>query len=140
MSSRKFAKPLLVRLKSSRWLRGYLVGAHLAAAVAALLLPLSLAYMVSLLLLIAISLALYFSYYAQPHIEALRFTTVGSWQLYLNGRWWKVEILPGTFLSRYLVILRYRLDSGRRGVVICPVDSMGRDELRRLRVAVRLSI
>ena len=70
-------------------------------------------------------------------LRALEFDAMGEARLQDGrGLWHPARLRPGSYVSRWLIVLMFEA-SGRRRALVLLEDAAGRDELRRLRVWLR---
>ena len=133
MSHAAYASPLVLEPRRSRYLFVYLVLIH-ALALAMLAAPLNL----PLALRLGVAGAVVLSFIWQmtrvpPH--RLVWQADGDWQLFFAEASERTgQLRPDSYVSPWLVILRFKLEKGGRcGVVIMP-DMLDPQSFRRLRV------
>lgn len=130
---------LSLRLKPSRLAKNCLYVPHVMAVT--MILKSALPTIISLAFIIAIIISGYLSYrqllHQQKQNRHIRFISRRGWQLKLQkDNFQAVEILPGSWMCVWLIVLHYRLENR---VYALPIfcDAMHPDEFRRLRVYLR---
>jgi len=102
----------------------------------------------SLLVFIFISIAYYFRLHliqkSKKSILSIQQDSVNNWfvAIYDEGHEAKLEsviLLASSFVSKSLIVLNYRNDSGSQYSVIITRDSISSNEFRRLQVRLKLS-
>lgn len=133
MSHDAFASPLVLEPRRSRYLHIYLVLIH-ALALAVIAAPLNL----SLTLRLAVAVVVVLSFIR--HItrlppRRLAWQTDEDWQLlFQDGSERTGQLRPDTYVSPWLVILRFQLEQGGRCSVVILPDMLDPQSFRRLRV------
>ena len=132
---------LQVRIRPSLLQRRLLVALHGTAAVAVLCAGIPLAFKLVLLLLLATTLW----HECRRHADAARqgdivlCCTGNEWRIDERGEQRRVELLPDSRVLEHAVVLRIRESGSRRARSLLLLDdSATADELRRLRVCLRL--
>ncbi|MEA3277511.1 MAG: protein YgfX [Pseudomonadota bacterium] len=144
MTKRPDQPPLRIRPGFSRRLAGFVLVTHAAALTSVALLPVAWYVRLTLALTVLGSLA----YQSAVHLirtapwavrEALR-ESDGTWTLILaSGARVDANLSPSTLVTTGLVVLNFRCGGWRlRSLVLLP-DALNENELRRLRVRLRLS-
>jgi hypothetical protein len=74
----------------------------------------------------------------RPGIRTLELNTTGGARC-LNGlgQWRDAEVLPGSYVSRWLIVLILGIEGRRRRSLVLLPDSAAADDLRRLRAWLR---
>jgi hypothetical protein len=135
--------PIKVNLEFSAWLASYLLLMHLLASVIVILLDLGLALSSSLLAFILFSLIYHwrrYLLYLHPNsVIGVEWSHDRGWLIGLkSGNRVRVELCPTSFVSRSIMVLHFNSnDYGRRNVAIAG-DALDRDQLRRLRVLLKM--
>ncbi len=140
---RNHPNELRITLRPSRLLVGFLAFAHIGALLCLLLSGLS-AWLIGVgggLLIISLTINV---------LKCFRNAVSGAATMLgysLDGQWWlsdgiqqrqQVELLPGSMLHPLLAVLNFRLSAGGKKRLLLLPDMLGMDEMRRLRVAVRM--
>jgi hypothetical protein len=142
VSDHRRRPPLRLQPGRSRWLVLMLLAMHLLAAGVLLLIPLQPLLRMLLLLLVAFSLG--YGLWAQVLALApwsLREATWSEqgWHLgFRNGRQREAVLLPSTLSSVHLVILHFRAGWLRYPQMILTEEVIAPEQLRQLRVRLRL--
>ncbi len=93
---------------------------------------------VQLALLLATGMATARGVYRAARLPQLALDEAGSVHVRSGeGEWQAVTVLPDSFVSSTLVVLRYRQQRARARTVTLLPDSASPDDLRRLRVSLR---
>ena len=128
--------PPRLELRPSRWLLAWILLLHLLTAIVIFAVPLPWAGKTACYLAIAISLWFYYRRDYRGACSELRPQNMKHWRLLRHGVELEAE-LSRYQVFRFLVILGFTLDSGKRCVVLIPEDAMEKDSHRRLRSALR---
>ncbi len=145
MSSPKYATPLVLEPRPSRWLLSLMLFAHGGAIVVLLALD-EWSWPVRLLLVVAVLVSLWFTlgrlgWWQSPiRIRRLIWQTENEWRLELcNGEILTARLRPSSFMHPWLVVLNLRVEGQRlpRSLVLAR-DSLDAMTFRQLRV--RLTI
>lgn len=136
-------KPIAATLTPSRLLAGLLMGMHGVCALLVLLLPLAWPLQLTLLMIVAASLAYHWlrdvSQRLPASVNGLHLATDGTFSVRLRqGDWVSAEVLGTSFVKPWLTVLNLKLE-GRRfmlPVVLLP-DALNHDDFRRLRAWLR---
>lgn len=133
MSHDAYASPLVLEPRRSRYLLIYLVLIH-ALALAVIAAPFNL----SLSLRLAVAAVVVMSFIRQIiRVPPWRLVwrTDQDWQLlFQDGRERTGQLRPDTYVSIWLVILRFQLEQGGRCSVVILPDMLDPQSFRRLRV------
>ena len=145
MSSTVSEIPLSIEIKPSRLLTVYVLCIHAAATLVATILPVSLWIMCGMLLLLLMSCAVTYTRRINLHtrnaVVGLERRPDGAWQIHLkDGSAHQVNLLPDSYLHPELLVLNFKLCSGKRRSVVLARDSADSTSLRRLRVALALGV
>lgn len=145
MSSIVSATPLTLELKPSRWLALYVLCVYAAAVLVIVILPVAFLVKCGALLVSLLSCALTYqrrvNLRSRHAIVGLNRHTDGSWQLRLtDGNTHQASLLPDSYLHPELLVLNFRLGSGKRRSVVLVRDSADATSLRRLRVGLALGV
>ena len=125
-----------IELKPSR-LMGLLLGGMTLLALSALYLAV-LPVVVHGLLGLAVVLIAARAWQRSRVPEVLRIAADGGLQCRNEQAEWKeIEILGDSLVTRYMIVLRYRVPGTRVQTRVLMADSAAADELRRLRVSLR---
>jgi len=133
--------PPRLELCPSRWLLIWTGALHLITAIVLFLVPLTTLLKTFGYLIIAGNLWFYFRYDYQRHGRCsffeLRPQNLKHWHLIKsNGSEIKAELHQHQ-VFRFLVILHFILDSGKRCLVLIPEDALDKDSHRQLRAALK---
>jgi hypothetical protein len=133
--------PPRLELRPSRWLLIWTGALHLLTAIVILLVPLPALLKTFGYLIIAGSLWFYFHRDYQSRgrcsYSELRPQNIKHWHLLKSsGTEEKAELLQHQ-VFRFLVVLDFILDSGKRCRVLIPEDAVDKENHRRLRAALR---
>ena len=125
-----------IELKRSVWLMALMLMMVLLAG-----LSIALAYLpVWIQMTLAASLLstmIYYIWIMRQPLLGVRIKSDGQIQLSVaNGEWQSTELMPGSFVSPGLSVVRLRTKHTMHRLILLP-DSAGRDELRRLRLSLR---
>lgn len=140
----KFTMPLVLEPKRSTYLLIYLLCVHGFTA-AVLLLPLSVpgGWLAGLALLVLTSLGWQLrrhGFWGSPRLYRLVWQQDGSWSVQEAGQVEKgLQLLPDSFMSAYLIILRLRTAGSVTRSFILLKDSLPEPEWHLLRVRLRYS-
>ncbi|MDY6942395.1 MAG: protein YgfX [Pseudomonadota bacterium] len=139
MSLDGFAATRDFYLRPSRWLTVGLAGGYGLALISAwAVLPFQVAFVVSSLILVSAGLFLR-NHWMSGRVTRLTHLERGEWSLtQAAGRQCVGRLMPGAFITRGLVILRFRCGLTSRHVIVLP-DSLPWPLRRRLIVRVRFS-
>jgi len=146
MSSNKFSDPLQIDLRSSPHLALFLLVAHGTALALTPILTLPIWAALGMALGVAMNFVTTLYTYAllrgRYAVVRLVWTCEGSWILaYANGVVRKAELIPGSFVHPFLVVLSFRILETHfplnRCSVILASDSVNQNTFRRLRVRLR---
>ena len=144
MSSNVFAVTLDIRPRPSRILLISLLGIYTVTGILLLAwIPQWWAVVPALLILSAS-----FTFNMQRHVgmsgkyalSRLVWQSGGAWKIFgVGDQAESAELLPGVFVTRWLVVLNFRIgpDARKRSVLLCR-DSLDETSFRRLRVRLRL--
>ena len=137
-SFEKSAIPLALARKPSRVLRVASALCHAAAALAILLAAIPLSATVIALALIAASA--FYNYQQDSRPQALIWRAGNRWVIEATGEQTdtSAELHRIDFLSRWLVILTLRRQTGRTVKFVIPYDALSKDTFRLLRVRLRI--
>ena len=145
MSSPKYATPLVLEPRPSRWLLSLMLFAH-GGAIAVLLALDEWPWPVRLLLVVAVLVSLWFTlgrlgwWQSPTRIRRLIWQTENEWRLELcDGEILTARLRPSSFMHPWLVVLNLRVEGQRlpRSLVLAR-DSLDAMTFRQLRV--RLTI
>jgi toxin CptA len=139
-SSEKFVAPLHLILEPSRGLSRGIAAIHALAGVAAVANPLPL--WARLGLLAAVAFSFYLTrrdYVLEPKVQGLTRHADASWEIIRRSGAVPAELADSTVVTRWLVILHLRTETGEIAVPICR-DSVDPEAFRRLRVDLRCRI
>jgi toxin CptA len=130
-----FPLPLVASIDGSRQLRSLLAFVHLCGAVAIFLTSLPLPLQWTGLLLLTISMALYWRQNQQIRVRG---NQNGKFEVWLSGKWCVASIDSSSVIWPGLTVVRFATESERlhRHLVILP-DSLPKEDFRRLRVWLR---
>lgn len=133
--------PPRLELRPSRGLLIWTGALHLLTAIVIFLVPLTLLLKMLAYMIVAFSLWFYFYRDYQRHgrcsFSELRPRNMKHWCLITtSGTELKAE-LHRHQVFRFLVVLDFILDSGKRCLVLVPEDSLDKESHRRLRAALR---
>jgi len=133
--------PPRLELRPSRWLLIWTVALHLLTAIVISLVPLTALLKTLGYIIIASSLWFYFRRDYQSHgrcsYSELRPQNIKRWHLMKSsGTELKAELLHHQ-VFRYLIVLHFKLDSGKRCLVLISEDALDKESHRRLRAALR---
>lgn len=130
--------PITIGLHRSRFIDGVLLLVLLLVLVAGLLLPGHSPWSAGILLLGGLSGALAWRG-LRPQVEALRLLADGGLEIrrVAETAFVAVETEPGVLLHPALLVARLRAADGRRALLTLTVDSLSREDFRRLRVFLR---
>lgn len=136
MSSKKSAPALQIELGRSRYLCLFVLLSHCGATVAVAFTaiePLFRAVLVGVALL-----SLYRSWSRlTPGFIILRWDSLDQWWLYdRDGGEHAADLLPGSYVHPWFMVLRFRVDRSVHDLVLMP-DNVCRTSLRRLRVRLK---
>lgn len=126
-----------IELKPSVWLRVLMAAMGLLALLSIALASLSVQFQA--MLVAGLFAASGWSIWKNRRpLPSLRLQSGGQIQVSVAGADWRsAEVLPGSFVSPGLSVVRLRMEDGQKhGLTLLP-DSAGPDELRRLRVSLR---
>jgi toxin CptA len=133
-------KPIVATLAPSRLLAALLVGMHGLCALLVVLMPLASTLRLTLLMIIAASLAYHLLRDVLQRLPAsvsgLHLATDGTFSVRLRqSDWVPAEVLGTSFVQPWLTVLNLKLERGRfmHPVVLLP-DALNHDDFRRLRV------
>jgi len=130
--------PLSIVLEPSRRLRGFLIALHGLATLAALVNGLPLWGKIAALTLVACSARHHLRNVAHLPIVSLHADAEQNWRLGLaSGREMEARLLPGTVVSRWLIVLHLRDATGRFHALPVLPDSVDSESYRRLCVCLR---
>ena len=135
-SSSKSVVPLHLILERSRWLEALVILAHGLAAVAALANPLDFGIKLSLLAVIAISLAL--SWRQLTRVRGITLNSEGDWEVILPSGSLLAHLGSGTLVTPWIVILGLRAERQHLCLPICR-DAVDPESFRRLRVYLQIA-
>jgi hypothetical protein len=142
MGEHRSLPPLVIRPRPSRWLGGFVTATHVAAAAAALALPLSGPLRGALLLAIGTSLGwlLWTRVLARaPWSIREAVWDEQGWRLTrADGRVREARLAPSTYVGVRLVILNLRIGRFGRRALVLTADAVDAELLRRLRARLRL--
>lgn len=142
MGEHRSLPPLVIRPRPSRWLGGFVAATHIAAAVAALALPLPWPLRGALLLAIGASLGwlLWTRVLARaPWSIREAVWDAWGWRLTLaDGRVREARLAPSTYVGVGLVILNLRSGRFAHRALVLTADAVDAELLRRLRARLRL--
>jgi len=141
----KFGQPLRIELCTSRLLAAGGGLLHLLAVMACLLadVPLPVG------ALLALPVCAHYAYFLRRQVSARTGRAVGAlawderrgWRVRCGGGGWQAARLRiPVFVSAALVIVRFRLDSGRTCSAVVVADRLPADHFRRLRVRLLQSL
>lgn len=139
--SNKFEQPLTVSLKAQTYVIGFVWLSHLAA-LAVLLLPLTLPVVLrwSIALLVLASLAFNLCRYRNRGnpISQIHWDRARGWRVsFKNGTEYKAELLPDSYVSPLLVIVRLQCEDKKTREIVMTCFGQVPDTMRRLRVRMR---
>jgi len=133
MSHAAYASPLVLETGRSRYLTVYLLLVH-ALALTVIAAPLNL----SLTLRLAVAAAVLLSFIWQINRKPPRrlvWESDGDWQLFFADASERTgQLRPDSYVSPWLVILRFKLVKGGRCSVVIMPDMLDPQSFRRLRV------
>ena len=140
MSSPKYASPLILKPKTSRFFIGLFTIAHLGAM--AILLPLnfSLGIKISLLILVVVSMIIVLRGKGLANVDSMTWKESGEWVLgFHDGAQIETYMLPSSYVNTWLVVLNFsKTENHRARSVTLFRDALDQESFRRLRV--RLSV
>ena len=144
MSSRVSATPLVIDLRSSRWLAVYLCATYASAAGALMSLPIAGLYQgIALAALAGIGIVSWRTHIlrcTRRAIIRMVWQADGSWSLeQRDGSCIAARLLPSSFLHPVLMVLNFTHSKWRHRHVVLMPDAADAAQLRRLRVRLRLS-
>jgi toxin CptA len=135
------AEAVEVEVRASRWLIGYLLGAHAAAILAVLASGLPKGPALAVSMLVAASLAAtVLGLWRNGGLIGLRGARLGAdgWQILSpHGAWSPARLRGESLVMPGLLILRFDSADGARRCLIAAPDSLDGETARRLRVALR---
>lgn len=152
MSDHRRRPPLWLRPRRSRWLGLMLLATHLLAAVVLLMIPLELTSLepmpleplLRVLLLLLVMLSFGYGLWAQVlalapwSLQEATWSGQG-WRLgFRNGQLRDAVLLPSSLVTVPLVILHFRVGWLRYPLMILTEEVIAPDQLRQLRVRLRL--
>jgi hypothetical protein len=145
MSSTVSVTPLALEIKPSRRLAICILCVYTLAALAVFTLPVSLWLMCGALLPLLLSCGVTYqrriSLRSSKAIVGLNRHADGVWQIRLtDGSAHQANLLPDSYLHPELMVLNFRLGTGKRRSVVLVRDSADGASLRRLRVALALGV
>ena len=141
MSSPKYATPLILEPRSSRWLLLLMLFSH-GGAIAVLLVLAEWPWPARLWLLMAVLVSLWFTLgglgwrRSPTHIRRLTWQAGNEWRVELcNGELLMARLRPSSFMHPWLVVLNLRVEGQRlpRSLVLAR-DSLDATTFRQLRV------
>ena len=145
MSPSRFETPLVLEPRPSKYLAIYLITAHLLA-LSALLLPMTISVYIKLVLAAGLisSLVYAFHFYVlgDDTVSPLKLTlhSDGEWLInYRNGDMHYAQLLPSSYVSRWLTVLRFKTHQGKLLRFVFLPDSFDADSWRFLRVRLTYS-
>jgi hypothetical protein len=135
--------PISIDLVLSQWLASYLLISHLLGLTLLLLLNLGIYFSLILLLLISFSLVYHWRRYLQQKppnsVIGVDWSHDRGWRLRLkSGKNLKAELSPTSLVSRLLVVLHFKTDTGNRQRVAIIGDAIDANRLRRLKVLLKM--
>ena len=141
MSSAKYATPLTIEPRPSRWLLSLILFTH-AGAIPVLLALGEWSWLLRLSLIVPVLVSLWLALGKQgwrqtpTGIRRLVWQTENDWQLELrNGETLSAELRPSSFLHPWLVILNLRVEGRRLSQsLVLACDSLDETTFRQLRV------
>lgn len=145
MSDQRSLPPLRIAPRPSRRLLAFVVLTHAAALAVLLPLPAPAAWL-RLLLGTLILLSLAYVIWAQIlrrapwSVVAVDWSERGWQATFANGRTRHARLAPSTFVGVGLVILHLRIGRFWQPTLLLSADAVPADELRRLRVLLRLGL
>lgn len=126
---------MTLEMKTSPWLKWFMVCVHVAAGLAALLAGLTWPWRAILLLGIGLSL---WRAWPRAGLRTLRLSADGQLAIGIGDAWSSSFLLPDSLVWPWLVIVRHRPASGKRtATMIFLPGSLAPDDFRRLRVWLR---
>lgn len=134
--------PLRIHLSPSPWLARYIHALHGALLLFCLFLPLPWPWR----LLAACAVVIGWRFAWQRHVAGVGESGFEAIEWQSDGDWWlqegsgcshPVTLLAGSFVSNWMVVLRFRLGRFRHRQLILLADNTDADQLRRLRVRLR---
>ena len=137
--SGKYATPLRLEPRSSRYLGRFLAAVHIIALG---ILPFSQLPPAAIAAIVPLVILSYLHHHrlqvrrrAGQAVTALHWDSGNHWRLTLQaGCTIAAALLPGVFIQPWLVILRFKTEYGRTACVVLLSDMLDPDDFRRLRV------
>jgi hypothetical protein len=129
---------IALEIGTSHWLKYIVVAIHILAVTAVLLAELAWLYRVPIILMIVVSLGMYFTMVSQRAHLKVRCRPDGAMDVWTRDDWEAVQLLPDSLVMSWCVILRYQRAEHRwtDTCVILP-DGLNGGDFRRLRVWLR---
>jgi toxin CptA len=130
--------PINIGLRRSRFLGAVLVTITLLAVGVALVLPWSAAVRGLNVLLVFIAACVTWRR-LEPTLSVLRLERSGEVFVAVVGNtaFTEAELLTGATVHPWLTVVRFKVEDGRRHLLIATVDTMNPEDFRRLRVFLR---
>ncbi len=137
--------PLALEIKPSRRLACYVLSVYLVATLVVIILPLSPWFVSAALGAVLLSGAVTYHNRVSLHrpdaVVGLNRHVDGTWQMrHTDGTSHLASLLPDSYLHPELLLLNFRLSTGKRRSVVLLSDSADATSLRRLRVGLMLGV
>lgn len=145
MSYDTYKAPLTLKPAFSLQLLAFIVGLHAIAIIFVLLLmPITLIYTLCLITMVVVSglyaYRLHIQKSLQHSVEQVMLSVDNQWKVTLANKNEAVTaiLLPSSMVHRHLMILNFKLSSGKRRALIIPSDSINKDLARKLRARIKV--